>query len=102
MTTPPPDPKDFLIPITPADQRRAAELLQAAILGEGELIDVLLAEAAAEGIARALALTAVLTRWTTLALVEQHGRDGALRLIEGTRLDAALAEVPPDDDVDVT
>ena len=94
MTIPDTDP----ITITPADQRRAAELIQAAIIGEGELIDVLLAEAAAEGIDRALAITAVMTRWATLALVDQHGRDGALRCIEGARLDAALAEVPPDDE----
>jgi hypothetical protein len=97
MTSPDPTP----ITITPADQRRAAELIQAAILGEGELIDHLLAEAAAEGIDRALALTAVMTRWTTLALVDQHGRDGALRCIEGARLDAALAEVPPEDDDEI-
>jgi hypothetical protein len=92
MTNPDPTP----ITITPADQRRAAELIQAAIVGEGELIDVLLAEAAAEGIDRALALVAVMTRWTTLALVDQHGRDGALRCVESTRLDAAVAE--PDDE----
>ena len=94
MSNPDPTP----ITITPADQRRAAELIQAAIVGEGELIDHLLAEAAAEGIDRTLALVAVMTRWTTLALVEQHGRDGALRCVESTRLDAALAEVPPDDE----
>jgi hypothetical protein len=80
--------------ITATDQRRAAELIQAAIIGEGELIDVLLAEAAAEGIDRALALVGVMTRWTTLALVDRHGRDGALRCIAGARLDAAVAEVP--------
>jgi len=88
MTNPDPTP----ITITPADQRRAAELIQAAIVGEGEVIDVLLAEAADKGIGRALALVAVMTRWTTLALVDQHGRDGALRCVESTRLDAAVAE----------
>ena len=94
MTTPDPAP----ITITATDQRRAAELIQAAIIGEAELIDVLLAEAAAESIDRALALVAVMTRWTTLALVDRHGRDGALRCVEGARLDAAVAEVPDDAD----
>lgn len=96
MSTPDTDP----IQITPTDQRRAAELIQAAIMGEGELIDHLLAEAADEGIARALALVAVMTRWTTLALVDRHGRDGALRCVEGARLDAAVAEVPVEGDDD--
>ena len=95
MNTPQPDPKN-LIAITPADQRRAAELIQAAIVCEGEVIDVLLAEAAAEGIDRALALVGVMTRWTAVALVDQHGRDGALRCVESTRLDAAVAE--PDEE----
>ena len=58
--------------------------------------EALLAEAADKGIGRALALVAVMTRWTTLALVDQHGRDGALRCVESTRLDAAVAE--PDEE----
>ena len=94
MTTPT-DPKN-LIAITPADQRRAAELIQAAIVCEGEVIDVLLTEAAAEGIDRALAITACSVRWGALALVERHGLDTALRIVESTRLDAAVAE--PDEE----
>jgi hypothetical protein len=96
MTTPAPDPKNP-ITITPADQRRAAELIQAAIVCEPDLIDALLAEAAAEGIDRALAIVGVMTRWTTIALVDRHGRSGALRCIESCRLDAAVAEVPDDE-----
>lgn len=97
MTNPKPTP----ITITPTDQRRAGELVEAGIFGEGELIDDLLAVAEAAGIKRALALVAVMTRWTTLALVERHGRDVALRLIEGAKFDAALAEVPPEDDDEI-
>lgn len=89
-------PAPITITITATDQRKAAELIQAGIIGAGDLIDHLLAEAAAEGIERALALVGVMTRWTAVALVDRHGRDGALRCVEGARLDAAVAEVPDD------
>jgi len=78
--------------VLPIDQRRAAELPEAALQGDAQRFSDLLAELAAAGPVRALAVTAVLSRNLVATLIAAHGRDGALRILESTRLDAAVAE----------
>lgn len=78
--------------VTPADQRRAAELPEAFIHEDGGRVGELLGELLDAGPTRALAVTAVLARNLAATLVAQHGREGALRILEGTRLDAAVAD----------
>ena len=78
--------------VLPIDQRRAAELSEVAMHGNGERFGDLLAELVDAGPVRAVAVTGVLARNLTAVLIAAHGRDGALRILESTRLDAAVAE----------
>lgn len=78
--------------VLPIDQRRAAELPEAALHGDAERFSDLLAELVAAGPIRALAVVGVLSRNLVATLIAAHGRDGALRILESTRLDAAVAE----------
>ena len=80
------------IMVIPADQRRAAELAESCVHGDGEKVGDLLAELVEQGAERALAVVAVLSSNLAVVLVAAHGRDGALRLLESTRLDATVAE----------
>jgi len=78
--------------ILPADERRAAELAEACVHGDGERVGDVLTDLLAAGPERALATAAVLARNLAATLVAAHGRAGALRVLESTRLDAAVAE----------
>lgn len=80
------------IEITAADQRRAAALAEACVHGDGERVGVLLAGLLDAGPVRTLAATAVLARNLAATLISAHGRGGALRVLESTRLDATLAD----------
>lgn len=80
--------------VFPSDQRRAAELAEAAVHGDGTRVGDLMVELLEAGPVRTLAVCAVLTRNLAATLVATHGREGALRLLECTRLDAALADEP--------
>ena len=80
------------IEVTAADQRRAAELAEACVHGDGEQVGDLLADLVDAGPVRALAVAALLARNLAAVLVAAHGRDGALRVLESTKLDAAIAE----------
>ena len=83
------------IAVTPADQRRAAELPEACVHEDADRVGALLAELLDAGPERALAVTAVLARNLAGVLVSVHGRDTALRVLESTRLDAAMADGEP-------
>lgn len=78
--------------VTPADQRRAAELTEACLSSNGEALGDGLAALLDLDPVRTLAVTAVLARNLAAALLAAHGRDTALRIIESTRLDAAMHE----------
>ena len=78
--------------VTPADQRRAAELAEACLHGDGEEVGGLLADLVDAGFIRALSVTAVLARALAATLLAAHGPDGAQRVLESTRLDAAVAD----------
>lgn len=82
--------------ITPTHQRIAAELAEAAVLGDAQRVDNLVDDIRTAGVDTSLAVNAVLTRSLGVTLVNAYGRDVALRVLESTKLDAALAE--PDDD----
>lgn len=82
--------------ITPTHQRIAAELAEAAVLGDAQRIDTLVDDLRTAGVNASLAVNAVLTRSLGATLVDAYGRDLALRVLESTKLDAALAE--PDND----
>ena len=85
-----PDPLN--IAITPADQRRAAELAEACVRSDADQVGEHLAGLLRVGPTRTLAAAAVLARNLAAALVTAHGRDVALRVLESTRLDAAMAD----------
>lgn len=78
--------------VIPADQRRAAELTEAFIHGHGDRIGDLLTDLLDAGPFRALAVTAVLARNLGATLTSAHGHDDALRILESTKLDAAVAD----------
>lgn len=78
--------------VLPADQRRAADLTEGCVRGDGPRVADLLAELFDAGTERTLAVTALLARNLAVVLVTSRGRDGALRVLESTRLDAAVAE----------
>ena len=80
--------------VYPEDQRRAAELAEAAVQGDGTRVGDLMVELLEAGPVRALAVMAVLTRNLAATLVDAYGRDGALRVLECSRLDASLADDP--------
>ncbi|MCB1265044.1 MAG: hypothetical protein KDB56_10730 [Mycobacterium sp.] len=84
------DPAD--IAVTPADQRRAAELVEAALRGDGNQLGEHLADLHHAGTDRTLATIAVLARNLAVTLVAVHGDTAALKIIESTRLDALLAD----------
>ena len=83
------------IEVTPADQRIAAEIAEALVHCDGETYGERLAALAGAGLERTLVVAAVLSRCLAATLIASYGRDGALRVLESTRLDAALAD---DDD----
>jgi hypothetical protein len=85
-----PDPADMAV--LAADQRRAAELAEACVHGDGDEVGRLLAELLDVEAERALAVTAVLARNLAIVLVRWLGRADALALLESTRLDAAVAD----------
>lgn len=80
------------IEVIPADQRRAAELAEACVRGDGDGVGDLLADLADAGFVRALSVTAVLARNLAASLLDAHGLDGALAVLESTRLDASIAD----------
>ncbi len=80
------------IAITATDERRAAEITEAAARANGERFGDLLADVAAGDPDRHLAITALLARNLAMSLVITVGREDALRILESTRLDAAVAE----------
>jgi hypothetical protein len=80
------------IEVTAADQRRAAELAEACVHGDGDKVGDLLADLADAGFVRALAVTGVLARNLAATLIAAQGRDNALRVLESTRLDASIAD----------
>lgn len=77
--------------VEPADQRRAAELAQAMVESDGLAVGDCLAELVDAGLERTIAVTAVLARNLALTLVQLVGAEDALRTLESTRLDAAVA-----------
>ena len=79
------------IEVTAADQRRAAELAEACVHGDGDKVGDLLAELVDAGFVRALAVTAVLAKNVAATLLYAYGHDGALAVLESTRLDASMA-----------
>ena len=79
------------IEVTADDQRRAAELAEACVHGDGDKVGDLLAELVDAGCVRSLAVTAVLARNLAATLLYVHGHDGALAVLESTRLDASMA-----------
>ena len=85
------------IAVTPADQRRAAELVEAALRGDGNRLGEHLADLHDAGVDRTLAAVAVMARNLAVTLVAVHGDAAALKIIESTRLDAQLAgdSAPP-------
>ncbi|MCW1821428.1 hypothetical protein A5731_04690 [Mycolicibacterium conceptionense] len=78
-------------PVEPEDQRRAAELAQAMVEQNEAAVGALLVELVDAGLERTLAVTAVLARNLAAALVTLVGAEGAQRMLESTRLDAAVA-----------
>lgn len=90
-----PDPTN--IAVLPADQRRAAELTEACIGGDGDRFGDLLVELVDAGPERALAVTAVLARNLAVSLAAAHGPDEAVRVLQCTRFDAALADTDDDE-----
>ncbi len=78
--------------VTAADQRRAAELAEACVHANADKVGDLLAELLDAGPVRALAVVAVLSRNLAASLVSAHGHDGALAVLEATRLDASVAD----------
>lgn len=82
--------------VTPADQRRAADLAAACLDGDGEKVGELLAELLQAGAVRALAVTAVLARNLAAVMSTEYGVEVARRMLESTRWDATVAEVDDD------
>lgn len=78
--------------IEPADQRRAAQLAEAFVEGNGAKVGDCLAELDELGQERTIAVVAVLARNLAVTLVQLVGAEDALRTLERTKLDAAVAE----------
>ena len=80
------------ITITPTHQRCAATLAQGFVEHDEQLRNASLTEIAGLGPDAGLAVAALLARHLAATLVELVGADAALRQLERTRLDAAVAE----------
>jgi len=77
--------------IEPADQRRAAEITEAFVECDGLKVGDGLAELVDLGIEPTIAVVAVLARNLAVTLVQLVGAEDAVRTLEATRLDAAVA-----------
>lgn len=83
---------ELKIEVGPADQRRAAELAQEMVESDDGQAAGCLAELVDAGSERAIATAIALARLLAATLVERLGAEGALRVLESTRLEAAVAE----------
>lgn len=80
------------ITITPTHQRCAATLAQGFVEQDEQLVNASLTEIAGLGPDASLAVAALMARHLAFTLVELVGTEAALRQLERTRLDAAVAE----------
>ena len=78
--------------LEPADQRRAAQIAEAFVEGNGPKVGDCLAELVDVGQERTIAVVAVLARNLAVTLVQLVGAEDALRTLERTKLDAAVVE----------
>jgi hypothetical protein len=80
------------ISITPTHQRCAATLTQSFVESDEKLMSGCLTEIAGLDPDAGLSVAALLARHLAVTLVELVGTEAALRQLERTRLDAAVAE----------
>lgn len=80
------------IVISPSDQRRAAELIEANLANDADNVGRIIADIGEAGLVHALATAALLARHLATTLTALLGADAAARMIERTRLDAMLAD----------